>query len=84
MWGIDCLACQDKFFVNSSLDVIGNDEHALDIALYFPWRGLLLRLKVITVNRALVTSDNTGQEGCIVGGDLTNLLADIDTLLISC
>jgi hypothetical protein len=27
---IDCLACQDEFFVNNPLDVKGNDEHALD------------------------------------------------------
>jgi hypothetical protein len=35
---------------------------------------------------ALVTSDNPGWEGCIIGGDLAKLLAGIDTLLplISC
>jgi hypothetical protein len=46
----------------------------------------LLCLRVTTVNPVLVTSDNPGQEGCIFGGDLTKLLADIDTLLllISC
>jgi hypothetical protein len=27
---IDCLACQDEFFVNNFLDVKENDEHALD------------------------------------------------------
>jgi hypothetical protein len=27
--GIDCLACQDEFFVNNPLDVKGNYEHAL-------------------------------------------------------
>jgi hypothetical protein len=48
--------------------------------------GLLLCLRIIIVNPALVTSDNPGQEGCIIGGDLMKLLADIDTLLllISC
>jgi hypothetical protein len=48
--------------------------------------GLLLCLRVITVNPALVPSDNPGQEGCIIGDDLTNLLTDVDTLLllISC
>jgi hypothetical protein len=48
--------------------------------------GLLLCLRVITVNPALITSDNPGQEGCIVGGDLTKLLSDVNTLLllISC
>jgi hypothetical protein len=48
--------------------------------------GLLLCLRVITVNPAPITSDNPGQEGCIIVGDLTKLLADVDTLLllISC
>jgi hypothetical protein len=32
--GIDCLACQDKFFVNNPLDAKENDEHFLDFALY--------------------------------------------------
>jgi hypothetical protein len=49
--------------------------------------GELLRtLRVITINLALVTSDNHGQEGSIVGGNLKKLLIDTDTLLllISC
>jgi hypothetical protein len=52
----------------------------------FPLGGLLLCLRVITVSPALITSDNTGQEGCIVRGDLTEFLADVNTLLllISC
>jgi hypothetical protein len=44
--------------------------------------GLLLCLRVETVNPALITSDNPGQEGCIIGGDLTKLLADLDMLLL--
>jgi hypothetical protein len=44
----------------------------------FPLGGLLLYLKVITAIPALVNSDNPGQEGCIVGGDLTKLLADFE------
>jgi hypothetical protein len=32
--GIDCLACQDKFFVNNSLDAKEKDENALDFALH--------------------------------------------------
>jgi hypothetical protein len=32
--GIDCLAYQDKFFVNNPLDVKENYEHGLDFALY--------------------------------------------------
>jgi hypothetical protein len=48
--------------------------------------GLFHCLWGITVNPALVTSDNPGQEGCIVGGNLMKLVTDIDTLLllISC
>jgi hypothetical protein len=48
--------------------------------------GLLLRLTVITINPALLTSDNPGQERYIIGGDLTKFLAHVDTLLllISC
>jgi hypothetical protein len=30
---IDCLACQDEFFVNNPLDVKENVEHALDFDL---------------------------------------------------
>jgi hypothetical protein len=46
----------------------------------------LLCLRIITINPALVTSDNPEQEGCIVDGDLMKLLTDTDTLLllISC
>jgi hypothetical protein len=51
-------------------------------SLDFSLRGLLLCLRAITINWALVTSDNPGQEGCLVGGDLMKLLADIDMLLI--
>jgi hypothetical protein len=32
--GTDSLACQDEFFVNTPLDIKGNDEHALDFALH--------------------------------------------------
>jgi hypothetical protein len=31
---IDCLACQDKFFVSNLLDVKENDERGLDFALH--------------------------------------------------
>jgi hypothetical protein len=31
---IDCLACQDEFFVNDPLDVKENDEHAHGFALH--------------------------------------------------
>jgi hypothetical protein len=48
--------------------------------------GLLFCLRIITVNPVLVTSDNSEQEGCILGDDLTKLKEDIDMLLllISC
>jgi hypothetical protein len=32
--GIGCLAYQDEFFANNSLDVKENDEHALDFSLH--------------------------------------------------
>jgi hypothetical protein len=31
---IDCLVCQDEFFVNNPIDVKENDEHALHFALH--------------------------------------------------
>jgi hypothetical protein len=48
--------------------------------------GLLLCLRVITINPALVTSDNPGQKGYIVGENLMKFLIDADMLLllISC
>jgi hypothetical protein len=63
--------------MNNPLDVKENDEYALDVAhlsrLFhyprvwtFPLGGLLSCLRVIIVNPALVTSDNPGQEGCII------------------
>jgi hypothetical protein len=36
----------------------------------------------MTINPALFTGDNPGQEGCIVGGDLTKLLAYVNMLLL--
>jgi hypothetical protein len=52
----------------------------------FPLGGLLICLRVLTVNPALITSDNSGHEGCNVRSDLIKLLADGDVLLllISC
>jgi hypothetical protein len=74
---LDSLACQDEFFVNNFLNVKENDKHALDFALHFPQGGLLLCPRVMIVNSALVAT-----EGCIVGGDLTKLIADVDVLLL--
>jgi hypothetical protein len=34
-------------------------------------------------SNSLVTGDNPGQEDIIVGGDLTKLLADVDTTAVS-
>jgi hypothetical protein len=72
--------------VNNPVDVKENCEYALDFALNFPLGGLLLCLMVITVNQALVCSDNPGQEGLIIGGDFVKLLTGVDMLLllISC
>jgi hypothetical protein len=71
--------------VNNPHDVKENYEHALDSAFHFLLRGLFC-LRVIAINPVLVNSVNLEQEGCIVGGNLTKLLIDIDTMLlqISC
>jgi hypothetical protein len=34
VYGIDCMACQDEFLVNNSLDIKENEEHALDFTLH--------------------------------------------------
>ena len=87
---IQSLACWDKFFVNNPLDIKEGDDHALEIAfhlsgLFWPWwrgafplGGLLLCLRVVIVNPALITSDDPGQEVFIIGGGLTKFNADID------
>ena len=41
----------------------------------------MLFLRVVAVNPALFTSDDPGQEGFIIGGDLTKFSADVDALL---
>jgi hypothetical protein len=80
--------------VHNSLDVKENDDPVLDSAfhlyvLFWPWwrgvfqlGGLLLCLRVVTVNPALITSDDPGQEVFVIGGELTNFSADIEALLI--
>ena len=42
----------------------------------------MLCLRVITVNPALITSDDPGQEGFIIGGELMKFSADVDVLLL--
>jgi hypothetical protein len=32
--GIDCLVCDDEFYVNNPLNVKENDEYALDFAIH--------------------------------------------------
>ena len=45
----------------------------------------MLCLRVVTVNSALVTSDDPGQEGFIIGGELTKFsVDDVLLLLVSC
>jgi hypothetical protein len=44
--------------MNNHFDGKENYEHALDFALHFPLGGLLLCLRVISINPALATSDN--------------------------
>jgi len=42
----------------------------------------LLCLRIVTVNPALITSDDPGQEGFIIGGKLMKFSADTDALLL--
>jgi hypothetical protein len=73
------LAYQNKLFVNNPIYVKENYEHALNLTLIFRWDFVALSLDD---NRKPISR----QKGYIVVGDLTKLLADVDTLLflISC
>jgi len=42
----------------------------------------LLRLRVVTVNPALIASGDSGQESFIIGSELTKFSADVDALLL--
>ena len=42
----------------------------------------MLCLRFVTVNLALINSDECGQEGFIIGGELTKFSADDDALLL--
>ena len=42
----------------------------------------MLCLRVVTVNTALITSDDPGQEDFNIRGELTKLSADVDALLL--
>jgi hypothetical protein len=72
--------------VNNPRNVKENYEHTSDFALHFLLGESLFCLRVIIINPTLVTSDNLGQEDCIIRGDLTTFLTDIDMLMlpISC
>jgi hypothetical protein len=71
---IYCLGCRGKFSVNNPLDGIENDDHPLDFVRQLPhyflsWSvkmfllgGLLLSFKLITVNPAVINSDNPEQQ----------------------
>jgi hypothetical protein len=67
---IDCLACQDKFYVNNPFNVTCLTSLFVSAILEFSVGGLLLCLRVITINPDIIISDNPGQEDCIVEGDL--------------
>jgi hypothetical protein len=41
-----------------------------------PLGGLLLCFSVTTINQTIIISDNSGQEGCIVGGNMAKLVTD--------
>jgi hypothetical protein len=62
--GIDCLACQNELFVNNPLTLKIILSMLLNLLFTFPLEGLLLCLRVITINPVLATSDNPGQDGC--------------------
>jgi hypothetical protein len=47
--GIDCLACQDEFFVKNTLDVKENDEHA-------SWKSCSVSIFSTDFDSALITS----------------------------
>ena len=95
--GIHSLACWDKFFMRNPLDVKESDDHALENAFHlsglfwlwwlaaFPLGRMSRCLRVVTVNPAIVTCNETKQERLIVGGELTNFSADDALLLlVSC
>jgi hypothetical protein len=52
-----CLDCV-KILCEQFPLISENDEHAHDFSLHFPLEGLLLYLRVITINPVLGTSDN--------------------------
>jgi len=91
--GIHILACWDNFFFHNPLDVKESNDQGSDIAfhlygLFWSWRrgafplgGLLLCLRFVTINLALITIDDPGQ-GFIKGGEVTKFSADDDTLLL--
>jgi hypothetical protein len=54
----------------------------LTLLFSFPLGRLFVCLRIITINPALVTRDNPGQEGCIIREGMTKLLTDVDTLLL--
>jgi hypothetical protein len=73
--------CQRKRWACSWLCSSPVLHFSVSVSSDFPLGGLLLCLRVITVNPALITSDNLGQEGCIFRADLIKLLADLGMLL---
>jgi hypothetical protein len=54
VYGIECLAWQDEFFVNNPLDIKENDEHAIDVA--FPPSRLFWSRRVWTFRVWLMLS----------------------------
>jgi hypothetical protein len=67
--------------LHSLLDVISLTFFGLGEFGLFQLRGLLLCLRVITVNPVFITIDSPRQEGCLAGGNMMKLLADVNTLL---
>jgi hypothetical protein len=64
--GIDCLACQDKFFVNNLLDVKENYEHALEFVFHLS----RLLVSVSLDFRALLMLSSSNARLIIVRGSI--------------
>ena len=92
--GFHRLAFWEKFFVHNLPGFKESYNRALDIAFHlsglswpwlrgaFPLGGLLLCLRVVTVNPVLISGDDPGQEGFIIEGELPKFSADVDALLL--
>jgi hypothetical protein len=74
----DCLACQDKFFVNNPLNGKENYERVFDFAFHVSRLFLASVSSDFSIGTIVALSQDElsspGQEGSIIGGDLMKLL----------